>query len=108
MSLKKKWLEALRSGKYKQTQGRLRHPTEGYCCLGLLAEVHEDFSWLPSLQILRGDDGYVCGEVLPLDVLSQDVQDKLTSLNDNKLWSFEKIADYIKAHASEDLKTWKA
>ena len=35
---KKKWLKALRSGDYCQTQGTLVDET-GYCCLGVLAEV---------------------------------------------------------------------
>lgn len=36
--LKEKWLEALRSGKYEQGQGRLA--CEGhFCCLGVLVEV---------------------------------------------------------------------
>ena len=31
--LHKKWVEALRSGEYKQTQSKL-HNEEGFCCLG--------------------------------------------------------------------------
>lgn len=35
--VKAKWLEALRSGKYKQTQDVLYSPeTKGFCCLGVL------------------------------------------------------------------------
>jgi hypothetical protein len=40
--LKKKWLEALRSGEYKQGQGCLRKSTsEGdkFCCLGVLTDI---------------------------------------------------------------------
>jgi len=36
--VKQKWVDALRSGKYKQGQGYLRTP-DGYCCLGVLCEV---------------------------------------------------------------------
>ena len=36
----KKWLQALRSGKYKQAQGRLESPKGGeYCCLGVACKV---------------------------------------------------------------------
>ena len=41
-----KWVAALRSGKYKQTDGKLRsyEPDEcgkySYCCLGVLCELH--------------------------------------------------------------------
>ena len=41
-TLKKNWLKALRSRKYKQGQGRLRidGPEQvAYCCLGVLCEV---------------------------------------------------------------------
>lgn len=39
-NIKKAWIKALRSGKYKQGQGTLffRH-TKNYCCLGVLARV---------------------------------------------------------------------
>ena len=38
--LKKKWIEALRSGKYKQGKNRLhRAEDNSYCCLGVLCEV---------------------------------------------------------------------
>lgn len=40
--LKTKWLEALRSGEYKQGRGFLYHPaTDSYCCLGVLKEVSD-------------------------------------------------------------------
>lgn len=40
--IKTKWLTALRSGRYKQTRKRLYQPvTDGYCCLGVLAEELE-------------------------------------------------------------------
>lgn len=40
--LKKRWVKALRSGKYKQGKNYLRRQTpEGdrYCCLGVLCEI---------------------------------------------------------------------
>jgi hypothetical protein len=39
--VKKKWLEALRSGKYEQTSGTLSQDGK-YCCLGVLCEVAID------------------------------------------------------------------
>jgi hypothetical protein len=36
--IKKDWVDALRSGKYKQVQGYL-HKADGYCCLGVLCDV---------------------------------------------------------------------
>jgi hypothetical protein len=37
--IKAKWLEALRSGRYKQGIGFLRTEENEFCCLGLLCEV---------------------------------------------------------------------
>ena len=37
--VKKQWVEALRSGEYKQTQGHLRKDGQ-YCCLGVLCDLH--------------------------------------------------------------------
>lgn len=34
----KLWVEALRSGKYRQVKGRLK-TVDGYCCLGVACEV---------------------------------------------------------------------
>lgn len=35
------WVEALRSGKYKQGTGNLyRHDSDSYCCLGVWCDVH--------------------------------------------------------------------
>jgi hypothetical protein len=36
--IKKKWIDALRSGEYKQTRGRLRFD-DCYCALGVLADI---------------------------------------------------------------------
>jgi hypothetical protein len=36
--IKARWLEALRSRRYKQTSGCLRD-SEGFCCLGVLCDV---------------------------------------------------------------------
>jgi hypothetical protein len=37
--VKKLWLEALRSGQYKQTKERLTNG-KGFCCLGVLCNIH--------------------------------------------------------------------
>ena len=38
--IKKKWLRALRSGKYKQTKEMLHKKNGGYCCLGVLCDIY--------------------------------------------------------------------
>lgn len=43
-SVKAKWLAALRSGKYKQTQYELRNKDKpnAFCCLGVLCNIHAE------------------------------------------------------------------
>jgi hypothetical protein len=36
----KKWVSALRSGKYKQGAGQLRDSDDQFCCLGVLCDLH--------------------------------------------------------------------
>lgn len=38
--IKKLWVAALRSGEYKQTHGQLRNEEAGFCCLGVLCNIH--------------------------------------------------------------------
>lgn len=94
---KEVWVEALRSGEYKQGKRALARDTaEGkvYCCLGVLAE---------QLGILREDntveDGiagmpFFLGGVLPDKYLNSETQKKLTKMNDNGA-TFEDIAEVI-------------
>lgn len=37
--VKKKWVEALRSGEFDQAEGVLCDGNNGYCCLGVLSEL---------------------------------------------------------------------
>ena len=37
--VKAKWVEALRSGEYRQTKGYLHRNGGGFCCLGVLCDV---------------------------------------------------------------------
>jgi hypothetical protein len=39
--VKSKWLNALRSGKYKQGCQRLRKADDRFCCLGVLCDVYQ-------------------------------------------------------------------
>lgn len=83
--LKTKWVEALRSGDYKQTQGRLLH--EGaYCCLGVLCK-------------LQGADVVTLPQTLcPPETLSGGLSlmqmHGLAEKNDSGL-SFDQIAAFI-------------
>ena len=43
--LKTKWLEALRSGKYKQGRMALRTIQDEFCCLGVLCDIVAPDAW---------------------------------------------------------------
>ena len=54
-----KWLDALRSGKYRQASESLR-TNEGYCCLGVACDVyHQEMSsgiWVKTQSCMMIDD----------------------------------------------------
>jgi hypothetical protein len=43
--LKQRWLDALRSGKYKQGKGALRTGKDHFCCLGVLCDISGAGEW---------------------------------------------------------------
>ena len=105
--LKAKWVKALRSGKYEQSQGYLKDELDegrfGFCCLGVLRDV------ISPKSNLRGDaDEEVCiadnegGEHLhpkhaKLAGLTPPQQTKLAEANDQGK-SFKWIAGYIQRY----------
>lgn len=111
--IKAKWLEALRSGKYKQTKKVLKDST-GYCCLGVLCDIHRKTikkkGWD---KVLHSNNlkYYNQIEILPENVLKwagiEDENGKfkykngeteyLTNLNDNGK-SFKQIANIIEKY----------
>lgn len=113
--VKGKWLQALRSGEFNQARRFLRTP-EGFCCLGVLCELHRREkasgpAWIehPFLFGAAGSKSYYgTSFFLPLEVqrwagLPMDdpfhmegaQRVHLSMLNDNKGCSFEEIADVI-------------
>lgn len=94
---KQKWIEALRSGDYTQDNGALRTPT-GYCCLGVLCEIHPSMTYAGSSGY-RDVNGYTVrgypSEYLLLAVeLSFGSMRRLAKMNDDGR-PFPEIADYI-------------
>lgn len=120
--IKKRWVEALRSGKYAQTTGALHrkfdeprnHTSAGFCCLGVLREV------LGMCQNEYLEDGssrdcYLSDEEAEAAGLTARHQGDLSEMNDGGVWpggppfeefdaeegggfSFDTIAAYIEAH----------
>lgn len=65
----KAWIEALRSGKYFQTRGRLRDSTiDGqfyFCCLGVRCDIEDSTKW-------HNDTWSLCANVLPQSIYDSD------------------------------------
>lgn len=95
-TLKKQWIEALRSGEYKQTKKVLCSTVGGFCCLGVLADkagaVWKDVDADCKLCELVGETRYA---ELPTSILPHYVQADLIAMNDEAEKSFAEIADWI-------------
>lgn len=44
-AVKAQWVAALRSGKFKQATGQLRHDKSSFCCLGVLCHLMNPRAW---------------------------------------------------------------
>ena len=94
---KQKWLDALRSGKYKQTRDCLKN-NDGYCCLGVLCYV---------VGLKPVDLNFGNGFIFPngqhrsstishnFEDIPSNIEDDLIDMNDHKGNNFNQIADYI-------------
>jgi hypothetical protein len=99
--LKNSWLEALRSGNYKQSRLILRG-RDGYCCLGVLCDLHPDVDWIRNTSgcafypfgVDEGYLGYLPDKASSWSGLTDEQQNILMIMNDDSK-SFEEIADYI-------------
>jgi len=102
--IKKRWISALRSGKYKQGTGQLRDAQNNFCCLGVLCDVQGRHWWKPEgtgeWTIGVGDQQDWLGpnnEKLIRDIGGYEHRTKLIKMNDSGK-SFEQIARYIEQH----------
>lgn len=110
--IKRKWLEALRSGEYVQGRDRLLTPSadgDSFCCLGVLCELHaQETGGVWTGQTYMHNRGALPRPVAlwaGLDARDPIVSDmKLSSHNDgtgllqHKPKSFRRIADLIEKH----------
>jgi hypothetical protein len=111
-SVKRRWVEALRSGEYTQGFNVLRNPDDTLCCLGVLCELAVKDGIIAE-PVLQGDE-YMYGReqaaASPPSIVSAwagvindfyEVHDgsgferQLASLNDSGEFTFEMIADLI-------------
>ena len=104
--IRQQWLEALRSGTYKQAEATLRTADDKFCCLGVLCHLVAPQDWEPA----RGSSGYRFREgyvaYLPPSVgdevgLPGEMAKTPMTMNDNGQ-SFAEIADWIEANIPAD------
>ncbi len=83
---REKWINALKSDRYKQTQGILNNNTENtYCCLGVYSKCN---------RVYEG----TCLEYPKYDEVCEVLQNKLVNLNDKERKNFKEIASFIKSN----------
>jgi hypothetical protein len=107
--IKDKWVRALLSGDYSQTEGTLRRGNT-FCCLGVLCDLAEREGVVQRYTIgshsrygKDGVEGSLPTEVMEWagltksdpDVPFRKIRSSLTNLNDNQELNFEQIADLI-------------
>lgn len=110
--IKRRWLVALRSGRYQQGRHALRQRTpEGgleYCCVGVLCNVISPDAWTQprhdgTKQVFDWQSkGVVANAVQSAGLTHVGLRDnvfrKLAGMNDDEGFSFETIADWIERH----------
>ena len=112
--VKQLWLEALRSGEYKQGETQLRKGNK-YCCLGVLCDIYrKNFGgkW-DKTGAFEDSYTYTAESFLPegvrrwsgLNAIDPDIEDiALSTLNDGGVpdcpisLTFDEIADLIQVH----------
>lgn len=75
-AVKREWVSALRSGKYRQIDNQLTDGANGYCCLGVLCKV------------LGKTDGDMLGHDMP-QALGIGESLTITELNEYGMYSFK-------------------
>lgn len=106
--LMKVWVEALRSGKYKQGKGFLRDNRDNYCCLGVFLEATGVPCKLTHAQYPREVYEYT-GETRAVvsDSLKRtngyipSLKTSLAELNDVKEYDFNALANIIEEYYEE-------
>jgi hypothetical protein len=96
--IKAKWIEALRSGEYKQGACYLRQRDE-FCCLGVLADIKQVKSTVQIDAHMFHFESESKAAFLPdnYEGLSRVTQSHLAAMNDDGK-KFPQIADWIDAN----------
>ncbi len=98
-AIKKKWIDALRSGQYRQTRDKLKSRNGGFCCLGVLCDIQDaTWRWKEGDLYFVGQEAFLPPEKYRHD-LSHETICNLAYRNDGEegyhKHSFSEIANYI-------------
>ena len=109
--IKQLWIHALRSGEYQQGKGGLRPDDEGFCCLGVLCDLHSqetgknwDVDQYDGQSGVLPDSVCIWADLIDLESGFPNVDPKvmtphsvgtLAHHNDNLNFTFQEIADII-------------
>lgn len=113
-----KWIERLRSGKYKQGKTVLRFEDDTYCCLGVLCDLAVEAKVIPSPvlsdvkyggkkpYLYEGIRGVLSSTVAKWAGISSNpiMRTVLLSSANDKGTTFEEIADLIQGEVNDQLK----
>jgi hypothetical protein len=104
-----RWVKALESGKYQQTQGQLRDINEdgesSFCCLGVLCHLAEkDGGQRFDGPIYDGECGMPPNYILEFMFEDAGVADELAEMNDTG-YTFKEIAKHIREHFMKEFKS---
>lgn len=106
--LTRKWIAALRSGKYNQGRCYLRSKTDHFCCLGVLCDLYYPDGWedtdvdnnrswyrFNGLARFSAADTHPPQEVMKLVGMNLYEQLEIVAMNDYENYSFEELASAI-------------
>lgn len=108
-AIKRKWVKALRSGRYKQGSSALKNDKGEFCCLGVLCNVMRvkwrENDWGDFIPHIEGKPvgqtmspaGYLGNGLLRKVGMANSTQQKLAEMNDHGS-TFKEIADFIQKH----------
>lgn len=98
--IKKQWIEALRSGEYKQGKNYLRNIENNFCCLGVLTDLYckeknEEWELIEKTYYFDVSKVFLSEKVEGWSGLQNEYSiGTLMTMNDSGK-TFKEIADYI-------------
>lgn len=96
----RKWVEALRSGKYKQGQHVMRSGRDKFCCLGVACDISEEASWHKN----KETDGWYYGDWKNEETLSNHMVNFFGLNSEEGTLNGDSLSDELKLSIKEQTK----